>query len=151
MHGISFLWCQTPGSFQLEADANLSSAAPFRQASIKNLEMLKTSRPKNNQMIACLKMTYSRLFWAPCIFHVLQTENCDFDGLWKCHIVNHTFILMIWEMLTLVQEQNLSVLCSFSANHRVHQSKPTATFCTCRTKVKNTHVHRTCALPPCPQ
>lgn len=46
--------CQTPGSFQLEAGADLSPG-PFRQASIEKLEMLKTSQPRNNQMIACLK------------------------------------------------------------------------------------------------
>lgn len=138
MHGISFLRCQTPGSFQLEADANLSSAAPFRQASIKNLEMLKTSRPRNNQMIAYLKMTYSRPFACRAYSMCYRQKNWDFDGLWKCHIVNHIFILMIWKMLTLVQEQNLYVLCSFSAKRRVHQSKPTASFCTCRAGMKNT-------------
>lgn len=46
--------CQTQRCFQ--HDANLSSG-PFRQASIKNLEMLKPSQPTNNQTIACLKTT----------------------------------------------------------------------------------------------
>lgn len=47
-------WCQMPDFFQPEADENLSSA-PFRQTSIKNLEMLKASQPRNNQIVACLK------------------------------------------------------------------------------------------------
>lgn len=40
----------------------------------------------------------------------------------KCHIVNHTFIFMIWKMLSLVRRETSMLY----ANRQVHQSKPRA-------------------------
>lgn len=77
----------------------------LRAASIKNLEMLKTSQPRSSQIIFCLKITYSRHYACRANSpgsrrQIMCLMDCEIATL-----LNHTFIFMFWKTLTPEREK----------------------------------------------